>query len=321
MWGINSTEWDENDVREFLLDQGFYTRKLYEYLETTKTFARYDKYCRSFEAPVRNRSLVKNICSTILNYLETIYSITDHTNDEYNVCILLNYWVYERLNVVLHSDDSKYIDRIFGEIVSKWNDFIIDKSKELKNEICKPFDKIVLYVDWKKRQELYEYYVDYHQIKQYLQINQKNCKEYYKYIESKKKLYEHFKERCITKDTNRCPEFYEQCKQYDPKEVLQHLDCYDEIMQESDTAVPRLPRIRNGFSFNEPESEEESDDMKKPDDAPNLSGNSHSVTKFGNVLLGVVATSMTSGALYRVNIDSLIQINCITLLMSFITYP
>ncbi|CAI7717822.1 PIR protein [Plasmodium vivax] len=290
MWGIKSTEWDEND--------GFYTRKLYEELETTKTFARYDKYCRSFEAPVRNRSLVKNICSTILNYLETTYSALNHTNDAYNVCILLNYWVYERLNVFLYSNDFKYINPIFGEIVLKWNDFIKDKSKELKNEICKPNDKIVVYDDWKKRQKLYEYYVDYHQIIQQIQYDKTHCKEFRQYIESKKTLYDHFKERCPNTDTNKCPEFYVQCEEYHPEKVLPNLDCYGGIRQVSDIASSRVPRIGSGDSVHEPDSED-SDGPKMPDDAPILSGKPHNVRMYGNVLLGVVATSMTSGALYR----------------------
>ncbi|CAI7719040.1 Plasmodium vivax Vir protein, putative [Plasmodium vivax] len=69
-------------------------------------------------------------------------------------------------------------------------------------------------------------------------------------------------------------------------------------MQESDTVVFRLPLLRNGLSFNEPDSEEEPDDIK-PFGAPKLNENPHNVRMYGNVLLGVVATSMTSGALYR----------------------
>ncbi|KNA00995.1 hypothetical protein PVNG_03102 [Plasmodium vivax North Korean] len=124
------------------------------------------------------------------------------------------------------------------------------------------------------------------------------CKDFYKYVQSKIKLYEHFKEPCLKEDTKKCPEFYAQCVQYHPEKVLPHHDCYNEIMQDSTIAVSRVPQIINRHTVDEPESEEENDG-RMPVGSPKLNENTHNIRMYGNVLLGVVATTMTSGALYR----------------------
>ncbi|KMZ76901.1 hypothetical protein PVIIG_06239 [Plasmodium vivax India VII] len=283
MMSIKEKEWNELDVRNFLIAHGLYTGNFYEDLETSSTSSRYDIYCGSPEKPMRDSRDVRNICATILNYLEFTYSASDHTTDAYDVCKLLNYWVYKRLNVVLHSKKSKYINQTHGDIVRKWNTFNDYVLKNPKNKTCKPIGNIVVYNDWEKRKELYEYYVDYNQIKQYLQIYPKKCKEFYKYIESKKKLYEHFKKDCPSDDINRCPEFYEQCKQYDPEEVLPHIHCYDVEMQETATAASRLPQLRKGLLDSETESEETNGPMRTFD-APKLSGKSQSVENVGGMI-------------------------------------
>ncbi|SCA59801.1 VIR protein [Plasmodium vivax] len=290
MSGPNIKQWDEID--------GLYTGMFYDELERSRTSSRYNDYCRSPKSLINDNSLVRIVCATILKYLETKYSKSDHTNDRYDACKLLNYWVYKRLNTILSSKSSIYINQVHGDIVLKWNSFNDDILGKPENYTCKPIDSIVVYNDWEKRKELYDYYVDYDQIKQYIQFDPKNCKEFRQYIESKKQLYKHFKERCTTRDINRCPEFYDQCKKYDPDEVLPHPDCKGVIMQETATAASRLPLKINGHPFKESESDEESDDMKAFG-APKLNENSNNVRTYGNVLLGVVATSMTSGALYR----------------------
>ncbi|KNA00603.1 hypothetical protein PVNG_06369 [Plasmodium vivax North Korean] len=105
-----------------------------------------------------------------------------------------------------------------------------------------------------------------------------------------------------------CPEFYDPYERYDPEKVLPHPDCKDVTLQERPAADSRMPQLLSGHLDSDPNSDDR-DGRMMTYDAPKLSGNPHTVTKLGNVLLGVVATSMTSGALYRVNTNSLIQIN------------
>ncbi|SCA59714.1 Plasmodium vivax Vir protein, putative [Plasmodium vivax] len=301
MSGIQNTEWNENDVLDFLIDNGIGRGIFYDMLETSDTSKSYDEYCGTAQEPLQNNRLVRNICATILNYLETIYSKSEHQNDAYDTCKLLNYWVYNRLNIVLHSyisNNPNYVNLAHAAIVGKWNDFNDLKLQKPKNKTCEPIGNIVAYRDWEKRKELYEYYVDYSTIKPNLNFYPQICNKFYKYVESKKPLYKHFKERCTIRDTNRCPDFYDQCKQYDPEKVLRDLHCNDGIRQESDTASFRVPRIRSGDSVNEPDSEEGNVGMM-PVGPSNLNGNPKTVENVGNILLGVVATTMTSGALYR----------------------
>ncbi|CAG9472705.1 unnamed protein product [Plasmodium vivax] len=298
MSGVKETGWDESDVREFLIEEKIGTGIFYEELDTSPTSKNYDEYCGSRNNPIGDSKDVRIVCATVLKYLETKYSKLDHTNDAYDSCKLLNYWAYKRLNIVLHSNDSNYINRAHGDIIRKWNDFNELKLNNPDKKTCKPIGNIVAYNDFEKTKELYEYYVDYSTIKTILNFYPQLYTKLCKYVESKKQLFTHFKERCTTNNTNRCPDFYDQCKQYEPEKVLQDLHCNDVIMQESDTAVPRLPRLRNGHSFNELASEEEPDDIK-PFGAPKLNENPHTVENVGNILLGVVATTMTSGALYR----------------------
>ncbi|GAB70004.1 CYIR protein, partial [Plasmodium cynomolgi strain B] len=157
------------------------------------------------------------------------------------------------------------------------------------------------YDDWRERKELYEYYVDYYPVSETVKIYSDRCNEFYHYVERKKPLYKHFKELCTGDNTNKCPEFYAQCEQYDPDKVLSHLSCHNEIMKERSSATSSVLEIRNTHSDSETKSRETSVVMV-PVDITNLNEKSHTITKVGNILLGVVATSMTSGALYRVNI-------------------
>ncbi|KMZ96032.1 hypothetical protein PVNG_06351 [Plasmodium vivax North Korean] len=156
---------------------------------------------------------------------------------------------------------------------------------------------MVSHHDWRKRKELYEYYVDYYPIKQSLGYYTKRCDEFHQYIENKKTLYEHFKKRCPSDDTKICPDFYKRCEQYDPDKVLSHLSCHNEIIKERKAAASRV-QIGSGLPNGETESRGTSDSMVSDGD-PNSNGNPHNVRMYGNVLVGVVATSMTSGALYR----------------------
>ncbi|VUZ99811.1 PIR protein [Plasmodium vivax] len=298
MSGVKETGWDESDVQNFLTDMGIGTGIFYDELDTSTSLSGYYEYCSSAKKPLSDNRLVKIVCATVLKYLETKYSKLDHTNDAYDSCKLLNYWAYKRLNIVLHSNDSNYINRAHGDILLKWNDFNEHKLNNPDKKTCKPMGNIVAYNDFEKRKELYDYYVDYSTIIQYLKYYPQLCNNFYKYVKSKKPLYTYFKERCTRKDINMCPEFFDQYEKYDPDKVLPHSDCKGVIMQETATAASRLPQLRNGPLGSETESEETNGPMRTFD-APKFNGKSQTVENVGNILLGVVATTMTSGALYR----------------------
>ncbi|KMZ95230.1 hypothetical protein PVMG_05148 [Plasmodium vivax Mauritania I] len=290
----------------------------YKKLDNINNFSEYKEYCKELRS-VRYGIRAINTCAKLLKYLETD-SFSKSNDNQYDYCLLLNYWVFSSLNMNLYLKPFSYISSAFGKIVLIWNDFIEKKLKHRKNETCEPIHSIIMDNDWRDRKELYEYYVNYDALSDTVKIFTNMCEEFFQYVESKKKLYEHFKEPCLSKDTNMCPKFYDECKKYDPENVLSNHSCHEYIMKERAAAAPSVLQRVNTPSDSDPNSDDR-DGRMMTYDAPKLSGNPHTVTKLGNVLLGVVATSMTSGALYRININSLLQINCISLLISFITSP
>ncbi|KMZ76798.1 hypothetical protein PVIIG_05399 [Plasmodium vivax India VII] len=210
----------------------------------------------------------------------------------------------------LSSSGSSYIGETFGNIVRIWNSFLEETLRKPDHETCKPNSLIVVQDDWRYRKELYEYYVNYDPLRGIVDSYPDTCIKFYRYVESKKELYKYFKERCTSSDENICPKFYAECKQYDPESVLPTFSCHRDIIIEGDAGLRSAPQRAHALPGSETDSEGTAGGMDSFG-ASNLSGNSDTVRMFGNVLLGVVATSMTSGALYRVNINSLIQINCI----------
>ncbi|CAI7719837.1 PIR protein [Plasmodium vivax] len=275
----------------------FNSKNFYNGLEKVNNFSAYKENCKRFLDGTRRCSAVINTCAKLLYYLKN-NQISNKENAQYDVCPLLNYWVYNKLSMILNSYYSSELKIAFGKIVLIWNTFIQDRLKEHENETCKPDTDLVLYDDWRERKNLYEYYVDYSSISNTLVAYKQWCEDFYKYVESKKPLYKHFKERCLSRDTKRCPKFYEQCLQYDPEIVLPHRDCPEEIMKKRAAAALTVPQLRNGLLGSEPNSEV-TDGRMKTFDPPILSGKSHTADNVGNILLGVVATTMTSGALYR----------------------
>ncbi|CAI7719413.1 Plasmodium vivax Vir protein, putative [Plasmodium vivax] len=289
-----------------------YSEKFYETLRRINVSKVYTDECSSLDKLNLGKG-IKRICAKVLNYLETVHKGIYNKDDPYDVCILLSFWVYSRLFDILQNENNVYL--AYAQIQLIWTDFLIKKSY---NELCKPITEMVSHKDWRKRKELYEYYVDYSANKKIFDIYEKGCEDFYVYVENKASLYEHFENLCPKENTNICPEFYNDTLKYKPENVLSTFKCHHEIIKKREADARNAPQRAKALSESEPISEE-GDGRMKTFDPPNLSGKSQAVENLGNVLLGVVATTMTSGALYRVNINSLIQINCISLLMSFIT--
>ncbi|VUZ99449.1 PIR protein [Plasmodium vivax] len=280
----------------FSFSDELYSQRFYNNLDGSSDYQAYILKCISLNAFPQYNS-TKRICAKLLQYLDT-NTISRNTNNKYDACKLLNFWVYRWFFDILRTKGEESIPLAYGKLLLIWNDFIKDKPDKPGNKICRPISELAAYGDWRYRKELYEYYVDYEDFSKTLASWPTRCKDFYHYVESKRKLYEHFKKPCSSDGKKGCPEFYSECKKYDPDEVLPHPDCKGVIMQKTATAASRLPLKINGHPFKESESDEESDDMKAFG-APKLNENSNNVRTYGNVLLGVVATSMTSGALYR----------------------
>ncbi|CAI7718665.1 PIR protein [Plasmodium vivax] len=288
--------WKEFDGLSLSFSDQLNSEDFYNKLNYVKNFSEYNEYCGSLRYGPRGNA-VKNICIKLLNYLKT-NEISNKQGAQYDDCPLLNYWVYSRLSIILNSFDSTDIKLTFAQIVQVWNNFISDKLKKNENQTCKPISNIVAYDDWEKRKELYEYYVDYSPIYKSLPFFQDRCKEFYHYVESKKSLYEHFKKFCYPYKKNGCPELYTKYEEYHPDKVLSTFLCHQKIIDERAAAALEDPQKEDTFPAGETDSEAQSDDTL-PLSTQSLPQKSHTVENVGNILFGVVATSMTSGALYR----------------------
>ncbi|SCA60257.1 Plasmodium vivax Vir protein, putative [Plasmodium vivax] len=292
----NEESWKEFQRSALSFSGDLNSEKFYNGLEDLNGYRKYFENCESLTS-LPNGKVVRNYCARLLKYLET-NKFSRNNDNEYDYCLLLNYWLFSSLNVILHSSNSSYAYHAFGRIGNIWNTFIKDTLKRPESEICQPNFDIIVHNDWRDRKELYEYYVNYYPVRQTIDHYPEKCKEFYEYIESKKAVYEHFKEPCPNSDTNKCPDFYKQCEQYNPEDVLPTLSCHTKIMQERAADTSRVPQLRKDLLGSETDSEETNGPMR-PFDGPKLSGNPKAVENVGNIFLGVVATTMTSGALYR----------------------
>ncbi|SBT02773.1 PIR Superfamily Protein [Plasmodium ovale curtisi] len=239
----------------------------------------------------------KEICEKILRYLDKHATLIDNKT-EYDVCILLNYWIHDALTNLLGSENiSNKINLAFASLQWMWNYPINALKGTSYYDKCKPNYDIFKYEDWEKRRELYEYYVDYKTIFSTVENFDKTCNEFYKRIDKKKMLYDHFDEICESKP-DECPDFYEKCKEYKPELVLHNFSCHEEM------EAAKNPRP-NEQALNGPV-----DGDSAP--GPDLSGhgavssememtqeNSDIGTKVGKSVLGIAPIALTASALYK----------------------
>ncbi|SBT58970.1 PIR Superfamily Protein [Plasmodium ovale wallikeri] len=140
--------------------------------------------------------------------------------------MLLNYWVYDKLTNIFVDKEKTNI--AFGNFQTLFRKNIENPRSKSRNKNCTHKFDILNKEDWDKRKELYDYYIDYDTNKSTFNIYGEKCEEYYKYVQGKKELYEYFEGLCKSKE-NECPDFYEECKNYNPHLVLRNFPCHVQI--------------------------------------------------------------------------------------------
>ncbi|CAI7724012.1 PIR protein [Plasmodium vivax] len=264
----------------------------YKYLNGLNILDECREYCEPLRKLERGRN-IKNICARTLSYLKSKYTTSDDKKDEYDVCTLLNYWVYNRLDMAYGYNNYNKVIQAFGALQPIWDLFIEKELHKYKSKICKPIFNIVIQDDWQERKELLNYCVDVNALIRTTFTHQQSCNKYYQYIKSKTELYKQYKQACTSDGPRKCPEFFNKCEDYDPEKMILKLNCHLEM--EKMKAAPSAIHIREDQGV--PESHVRETDSEV---VPQLQReNTANVNKVGNVLLGVVVTSMTSGVLYR----------------------
>ncbi|VUZ99610.1 PIR protein [Plasmodium vivax] len=205
----------------------------------------YSIYCDSIPWG-KNGHEVKKICKKYITYLETS-QILNVENPKYDVCILLNYWIYNELTKIFRDEQSLYlIERAFGSLQLVWNNLYL-YSRTNHNK-CDPKFESVNHKDWENRKKLYDYYVDYDTLSTMARFVDEGCK-YYKKIEDKQSLYDHFAELCASEGGD-CPDLYKKCESYNPKNVLPKLHCYPEMQKQkvAKESLEQSPEARRDYS-------------------------------------------------------------------------
>ncbi|KMZ95077.1 hypothetical protein PVMG_05604 [Plasmodium vivax Mauritania I] len=256
----------------------------------TKGLEKYESECIS--TCTGNKFFNKRLCTILHRYLENSSKRSKINDSAYDDCILFNYWIYGELEGKYgHNYNNKLIPAL-GELHRVWNDLTGGNSKEYYRDKCEPDFDIPKQDDWRKRKQLYDYCVNYESLSTTADLFKNSCEYIYSYIKSNASLYDYFNKKCKQDGNYKCPDFYSKCEKYNPNLVLSNLPCYKDMHKEEPTAAEKVlpeklhPDLSPGGTYS-------SDDLRSKKDS------SPPVTQAGNVLLGVVVTSMTSGALYK----------------------
>ncbi|KMZ89833.1 hypothetical protein PVMG_05998 [Plasmodium vivax Mauritania I] len=244
----------------------------------------YSSDCNFLKDSYKQNSGIKRLCARVIKYIKSKPSILNQEHLKEHHCNLFNYWIYEQL---ANEYDDKSTEPVFI-----FADFLHTLSRLQyynNNTICKLDSRIATIQDRKEKKELYEYCIDYKTIFNKSQFSTDKCNNYCTYVKNKIQIYEKFQNLCTSHDRRNCPDFYEICKDKDPKLLLNKLKCKDEMEKEKQQLKGTPDSDLSGTTSNS---------------FPGI----QSVSDMGNVFLGVVVTSMTSGFLYKVNIN-LIKIN------------
>ncbi|SBT02745.1 PIR Superfamily Protein [Plasmodium ovale curtisi] len=262
------------------------SERFYQDLKNDYTgLSKYRQKCKEVYA-LEGRMRNKSICEKILRYLENS-EIWKDDDSEYDVCILLNYWIYDTLARIFGADNHSAIVSAFGKLQPLWNELIENEKEPKFYKKCAPDLSIPTQIDWRKSKELYDYYVDFKTIFGSSIYYEDGCREYYKNIEDKISLYEFFEKIC-TPDSNNCPKFYDKCKPYNPKTVLHNLPCYKQIQEER--AAEKTLAMEKSLQHGEHDS---------PYDTRLTQQNAEIGTRVGHSILGVAPVLLTASVLYK----------------------
>ncbi|SBT01720.1 PIR Superfamily Protein [Plasmodium ovale curtisi] len=281
-----------------------HTQKFYEELNSESIdLSRYSLHCNNIYVN-NNKEEVKKICEKFLRNLEKSL-VWKVESPSYDYCILLNYWIYDKLtNIFGDKNASDNINIAFSNFQYIWKYTINDPKITSYYKNCEPKFDMVNNHDWKNRKKLLEYCVDYDILLGLAKNYDEKC-DYYKKLEEKMSLYEHFEKEC-SDDKNNCPEFYNKCEGYNPENVLSTLNCHNPIKAQRedesgghvhDTLQTERPGQEQGFRS--PVHGPGVPELADISDTGLTSENSQIGKKIGHGVLGVAPVLLTASALYR----------------------
>ncbi|KMZ88732.1 hypothetical protein PVBG_05678 [Plasmodium vivax Brazil I] len=235
------------------------------------------------------------ICKKYLRFLDNS-KVWGDSDAEYDVSLLLNYWIYDKISSIYSITDIDEISIYFGSLQGIWDHFKDSRYRELYYHKFKPNEKILKEEDWEKRKELNEYYVNYDTLYKTARGYSEKCEEYYLKIKEMISVYKYFEEKCSS-DEYKCPGVFHKCTEKNLESELKKLPCHQKMKGRT------VSTSDDGSSRQLPGSAEGPTD---PADGPALeavtqlgSGDSGIREKVTNSVLGAAPVLLTATALYR----------------------
>ncbi|SBT51037.1 PIR Superfamily Protein [Plasmodium ovale wallikeri] len=143
---------------------------------------------------------------------------SDLSHYDENSCILLNYWIYDKLNHIL--GDKNTSDVAFCSLQLPWNYPMNNRSNFAYSNKCKDNFDMLNHDEWKKRKELYDYYVDIETLISTANNYVDEYKYYYEYIEKKTELYKYFDDLFISDQSKSSAEISQKARAQAPDPKL-----------------------------------------------------------------------------------------------------
>ncbi|SBT73598.1 PIR protein [Plasmodium ovale] len=254
----------------------------------------YTQQCEKLNVKKDNDEM-KTVCKMFLRHLEKS-SVWNFENHGYDICLLLNYWIYDKLTNIFGGKDASDIAFSNFQYIWSYPEEYITKNTSCKQK-CKYEIDVYKDDDWKERKEFYEYCVDYDMINGLINFSGDKCNYFYEYIKRKEELYKQFQHICST-ESAKCPKFYEECKEKDPNLLLSKLHCRDEMDQKKAAAHASAFQSESASGLRSPVSGLSGDEYGSSK-TETASGTSQIGTKVGQSVLGVAPVLLTATALYR----------------------
>ncbi|SCA83732.1 Plasmodium vivax Vir protein, putative [Plasmodium vivax] len=193
------------------------------------------------------------ICKKYLRFLDISEEWSD-TNTEYDVSLLLNYWLSDKIASIHGITNIDKIRIDFGDLQRIWDHFNNSLNRKSYYYKFKPETNIFNEEDWEKRKKLYEYYVDYDILFRNAQWFPQKCKEYYDKIKEFSTVYKYFEGKCLPGEY-KCPIFFDEFKKKNPVHNLENLECYKQIDKQR-TAAGAKPSALGDTSHHSPGSKD-----------------------------------------------------------------
>ncbi|VUZ99526.1 PIR protein [Plasmodium vivax] len=241
------------------------------------------------------------ICKKYLRFLDNS-EVWGGTSIEYDVSLLLNYWLYHNISAIYAITNFEKISLDFGALQMVGYYFKDDRKYKQYYEKFKPNIKIFKEEDWGKRKELYEHYVNYDTIYGIAKGYKEKCEGYYEKIQDMISVYKFFQNKCSSAEY-KCPDVFYKCKNKNLESSLEELSCH-EIMKAKSVSTSE-----GDFMHQSPGPEQR---PLGPADGPQLTEDQHDshteeLPETSNIrknvtqsVLGAAPVLLTATMLYRV---------------------